>query len=154
MSATDISVLVTGESGVGKENIPRIIHQNSPRKRGKYFAINCGAIPEGTIDSELFGHEKGAFTGAVSRRIGRAEAANGGTLFLDEIGELGLDEQAMLLRAIEEKKFFPLGSDVESESSFDDSYTLTPENLSEQIDTEYHFVNVDVHGAPTLWGLS
>mgnify|MGYP002513142407 CR=1 FL=1 len=85
VAPTDISVLVTGESGVGKENIPRIIHQNSPRKRGKYFAINCGAIPEGTVDSELFGHEKGSFTGANEMRRGYFEEADGGTIFLDEI---------------------------------------------------------------------
>ena len=88
VSATDISVLVTGESGVGKESIPKIIHQNSQRKHFKYIAVNCGAIPDGTIDSELFGHEKGAFTGATSSRSGYFEVADGGTIFLDEVGEL------------------------------------------------------------------
>jgi len=87
VAPTDISVLVTGESGVGKENIPRIIHSLSHRKHGKYIAVNCGAIPEGTIDSELFGHEKGAFTGAVGNREGYFEVADGGTIFLDEVGE-------------------------------------------------------------------
>ena len=93
LASTDISVLVTGESGVGKENIPKIIHQNSHRKHAKYIAVNCGAIPEGTIDSELFGHEKGAFTGATSTRSGYFEVADGGTIFLDEVGELPLSTQ-------------------------------------------------------------
>ena len=96
VAPTDLTVLITGESGVGKENIPKIIHQNSLRKNGKYFAVNCGAIPEGTIDSELFGHEKGSFTGAIETRKGYFEEANGGTLFLDEIGELPLSSQAKL----------------------------------------------------------
>ena len=94
VAPTDITVLITGESGVGKENIPRIIHQNSRRRTGKYFAVNCGAIPEGTVDSELFGHEKGSFTGAIDTRKGYFEEADGGTLFLDEIGELPLASQA------------------------------------------------------------
>ena len=110
VAPTDITVLVTGESGVGKENIPRIIHQNSPRRRGKYFAINCGAIPEGTIDSELFGHEKGAFTGANEMRKGYFEEADGGTLFLDEIGELPLPSQAKLLRVLQSGEFIRVGS--------------------------------------------
>lgn len=110
VAPTDITVLVTGESGVGKENIPRIIHQNSPRKRGKYFAINCGAIPEGTIDSELFGHEKGSFTGAHEMRKGYFEEADGGTLFLDEIGELPLPSQAKLLRVLQSGEFIRVGS--------------------------------------------
>ena len=110
VAPTDITVLVTGESGVGKENIPRIIHQNSPRKRGKYFAINCGAIPEGTIDSELFGHEKGSFTGANEMRKGYFEEADGGTLFLDEIGELPLPSQAKLLRVLQSGEFIRVGS--------------------------------------------
>lgn len=110
VAPTDISVLVTGESGVGKENIPRIIHQNSPRKRGKYFAINCGAIPEGTVDSELFGHEKGSFTGAVEMRRGYFEEADGGTLFLDEIGELPMATQAKLLRVLQSGEFIRVGS--------------------------------------------
>ena len=100
VSPTDISVLVTGESGVGKESIPRIIHQLSLRKHGKFIAVNCGAIPEGTIDSELFGHEKGAFTGATSTRSGYFEEADGGTIFLDEVGELPLTTQVRLLRVL------------------------------------------------------
>ena len=110
VAPTDITVLVTGESGVGKENIPRIIHQNSPRKRGKYFAINCGAIPEGTVDSELFGHEKGSFTGANEMRKGYFEEADGGTLFLDEVGELPLATQARLLRVLQSGEFMRVGS--------------------------------------------
>lgn len=110
VAPTDITVLVTGESGVGKENIPRVIHQNSPRKRGKYFAINCGAIPEGTIDSELFGHEKGSFTGANEMRRGYFEEADGGTLFLDEIGELPMASQAKLLRVLQSGEFIRVGS--------------------------------------------
>ena len=107
---TDITGLVSGESGVGKENIPKIIHSNSPRRRGKYFAINCGAIPEGTIDSELFGHEKGSFTGANEMRRGYFEEADGGTLFLDEIGELPLASQAKLLRVLQSGEFIRVGS--------------------------------------------
>ena len=110
VAPTDITVLVTGESGVGKENIPRIIHQNSPRKTGKYFAINCGAIPEGTVDSELFGHEKGSFTGANEMRKGYFEEADGGTLFLDEVGELPLATQARLLRVLQSGEFMRVGS--------------------------------------------
>jgi transcriptional regulator with PAS, ATPase and Fis domain len=110
VAPTDITVLVTGESGVGKENIPKVIHQNSPRRRGKYFAINCGAIPEGTIDSELFGHEKGSFTGANEMRRGYFEEADGGTLFLDEIGELPLSSQAKLLRVLQSGEFIRVGS--------------------------------------------
>ena len=101
VAPTDISVLVTGESGVGKENIPRIIHALSHRKHNKYIAVNCGAIPEGTIDSELFGHEKGAFTGAASARSGYFYVADGGTIFLDEVGELPLPTQVRLLRVLE-----------------------------------------------------
>ena len=110
VAPTDITVLVTGESGVGKENIPRIIHQNSPRRRGKYFAINCGAIPEGTVDSELFGHEKGSFTGANEMRKGYFEEADGGTLFLDEVGELPLATQARLLRVLQSGELIRVGS--------------------------------------------
>ena len=110
VAPTDITVLVTGESGVGKENIPRIIHQNSPRKSRKYFAINCGAIPEGTVDSELFGHEKGSFTGANEMRKGYFEEADGGTLFLDEVGELPLATQARLLRVLQSGEFIRVGS--------------------------------------------
>ena len=107
---SDISVLVTGESGVGKENIPKIIHQYSHRKHAKYIAVNCGAIPEGTIDSELFGHEKGAFTGATQNRTGYFEEANGGTIFLDEVGELPAATQVRLLRVLENGEFLRVGS--------------------------------------------
>ena len=110
VSPTDISVLVTGESGVGKENIPKIIHQLSHRKHAKYIAVNCGAIPEGTIDSELFGHEKGAFTGATTTRKGYFEVADGGTIFLDEVGELPLTTQVRLLRVLENGEFIKVGS--------------------------------------------
>ena len=110
IAPTDLTVLVTGESGVGKENIPKIIHQNSLRKTAKYFAVNCGAIPEGTIDSELFGHEKGSFTGAIETRKGYFEEADGGTLFLDEIGELPLPSQAKLLRVLQNGEFIKVGS--------------------------------------------
>ena len=110
VAPTDISVLVAGESGVGKENIPRIIHSLSHRKHGKYIAVNCGAIPEGTIDSELFGHEKGAFTGATGARDGYFEVANGGTIFLDEVGELPLTTQVRLLRVLENGEFIKVGS--------------------------------------------
>ena len=107
---TEISVLVTGESGVGKEVFPRIIHQLSNRKHGKFIAVNCGAIPEGTIDSELFGHEKGAFTGATQTRSGYFEVAHGGTIFLDEVGELPLATQVRLLRVLENGEFLKVGS--------------------------------------------
>jgi len=110
VAPTDISVLVTGESGVGKESIPKIIHQLSHRKHGKYIAVNCGAIPEGTIDSELFGHEKGAFTGATQTRNGYFEVADGGTIFLDEVGELPLTTQVRLLRVLENGEFIKVGS--------------------------------------------
>ena len=110
VAPTDISVLVTGESGVGKESIPKIIHQLSHRKHNKYIAVNCGAIPEGTIDSELFGHEKGAFTGATQTRSGYFEVADGGTIFLDEVGELPLTTQVRLLRVLENGEFIKVGS--------------------------------------------
>ncbi len=108
----DLSVLVTGESGSGKEFFPKIIHQNSPRKHAKYIAVNCGAIPEGTIDSELFGHEKGAFTGAVASRKGYFEEADGGTIFLDEVAELPMTTQARLLRVLESGEYLKVGSSV------------------------------------------
>ncbi|HAH34219.1 MAG TPA: sigma-54-dependent Fis family transcriptional regulator [Flavobacteriaceae bacterium] len=110
VAPTDISVLVTGESGVGKESIPKIIHALSHRKHGKYIAVNCGAIPEGTIDSELFGHEKGSFTGATATRSGYFEVADGGTIFLDEVGELPLPTQVRLLRVLENGEFLKVGS--------------------------------------------
>ncbi|MBR6539069.1 MAG: sigma-54-dependent Fis family transcriptional regulator [Bacteroides sp.] len=110
VAPTDLSVLITGESGVGKESFPQIIHQFSRRKHGRYIAVNCGAIPEGTIDSELFGHEKGAFTGAIGERKGYFGEANGGTIFLDEVGELPLSTQARLLRVLESGEFIKVGS--------------------------------------------
>jgi len=110
VAPTDLTVLVTGESGVGKDNIPKIIHQFSRRKNAKYFAVNCGAIPEGTIDSELFGHEKGSFTGAIEARKGYFEEADGGTLFLDEVGELPLSSQAKLLRVLQSGEYIRVGS--------------------------------------------
>ncbi len=110
VAPTDLSVLITGESGVGKERFPQIIHNFSHRKHAQYVAVNCGAIPEGTIDSELFGHEKGAFTGAVGERKGYFEVANGGTIFLDEVGELPLSTQVRLLRVLESGEFMKVGS--------------------------------------------
>lgn len=110
VASTDLSVLITGESGVGKEKFPQIIHQNSARKHNKYIAVNCGAIPEGTIDSELFGHVKGSFTGATSDRKGYFEEANGGTIFLDEVGELPLSTQVRLLRVLEAGEYLKVGS--------------------------------------------
>lgn len=110
VAATDLSVLITGESGVGKEVFPQIIHTNSPRKHNQYFAVNCGAIPEGTIDSELFGHEKGSFTGAYETRKGYFEVADGGTLFLDEVAELPLSTQVRLLRVLQSGEFIKVGS--------------------------------------------
>ena len=106
----DLSVLIVGESGVGKDILPRVIHDNSPRRREKYFAINCGAIPEGTIDSELFGHVKGSFTGAINDSLGYFGAANKGTLFLDEVGELPMATQARLLRVLENGEYIPVGA--------------------------------------------
>ena len=107
---TDLTVLITGESGVGKENVSRIIHQYSPRRNGKFFVVNCGAIPEGTINSELFGHVKGAFTGAPETRAGYFEEADGGTLFLDEVAELPLPSQALLLRVLQSGEYMKVGS--------------------------------------------
>ena len=109
VAPTDLSVLIVGESGVGKEIIPRVIHDNSPRRREKYFAINCGSIPEGTIDSELFGHVKGSYTGAINDSPGYFGVANKGTLFLDEVGELPLATQARLLRVLETGEYIPVG---------------------------------------------
>ncbi|MGB1042755.1 MAG: sigma-54 factor interaction domain-containing protein, partial [Tenacibaculum sp.] len=110
VAPTDISVLVTGESGVGKEVFSQIIHSLSARKHNQFIAVNCGAIPEGTIDSELFGHEKGAFTGATATRKGYFEVADGGTIFLDEVGELPLTTQVRLLRVLENGEFIKVGS--------------------------------------------
>ena len=113
VAPTDISVLVTGESGVGKEVIPKIIHNLSHRKHAKYIAVNCGAIPEGTIDSELFGHEKGAFTGATHKQDGLILQADGGTLMLDEVGDLPLSMQKALLRTLQERVVRPIGGKKE-----------------------------------------
>ena len=110
VAPTDLSVMIMGESGVGKENFPQIIHNYSVRKHGKYIAVNCGAIPEGTIDSELFGHMKGSFTGALSDRKGYFEVADGGTIFLDEVGELPLSTQVRLLRVLEAGEYIRVGS--------------------------------------------
>ena len=110
VAPTDLAVLVTGESGVGKDNIAKIIHQYSLRKNGRFLAVNCGAIPEGTINAELFGHEKGSFTGAIGERKGYFEEANGGTLFLDEIGELPKETQALLLRVLQNGEYMKVGS--------------------------------------------
>ncbi|MBR4147477.1 MAG: sigma-54-dependent Fis family transcriptional regulator [Bacteroidales bacterium] len=109
VASTDLTVLITGESGTGKDVFPKIIHQNSARKHGQYFAVNCGAIPEGTIDSELFGHEKGSFTGAIAERKGYFEIADGGTLFLDEVAEMPLPTQARLLRVLENGEYIRVG---------------------------------------------
>ena len=112
VAPTDLSVLVIGESGSGKDVFPKIIHQNSKRKHENFIAVNCGAIPEGTIDSELFGHEKGSFTGAIETRIGYFEFANKGTVFLDEIAELPMSTQARLLRILESGEYFKVGSSI------------------------------------------
>ncbi len=133
VAPTDITVLVSGESGVGKEHIPKIIHQNSHRKHGPYFAVNCGAIPEGTIDSELFGHEKGSFTGASTTRKGYFEVADGGTLFLDEVGELPLTTQVRLLRVLENGEFLKVGSSKVQKTDVR-IVTATNKNLIKLID--------------------
>ncbi len=135
VAPTDISVLVIGESGVGKESIPKIIHQLSHRKHGKYIAVNCGAIPEGTIDSELFGHEKGAFTGATSSRSGYFEVADGGTIFLDEVGELPLTTQVRLLRVLENGEFIRVGSSQVQKTNVR-IVAATNINMQEAIDKE------------------
>ncbi len=135
VSPTDISVLVTGESGVGKESIPKIIHQLSHRKHSKYIAVNCGAIPEGTIDSELFGHEKGAFTGATQTRNGYFEVADGGTIFLDEVGELPLTTQVRLLRVLENGEFIKVGSSKVQQTDVR-IVAATNANMFEAIDKE------------------
>ena len=155
VAPTDITVLVSGESGVGKENIPKIIHQNSPRRRGKYFAINCGAIPEGTIDSELFGHEKGAFTSAIKQHKGKFEQADGGTLFLDEIGDMSLAAQAKVLRVLQEKKLSRVGSDKDIVVDVR-VLAATNKNLKDEIakgtfrEDLYHRLSVIVINVPTL----
>lgn len=151
VAPTDISVLVTGESGVGKESVPKIIHQLSHRKHGKYIAINCGAIPEGTIDSELFGHEKGAFTGATQTRSGYFEVADGGTIFLDEVGELPLTTQVRLLRVLENGEFIKVGSSkvqktnvrIVAATNMDMFDAIKKEKFRE--DLYYRLSTIDIH---------
>lgn len=154
VAPTDISVLVTGESGVGKESIPKIIHQLSHRKHNKYIAVNCGAIPEGTIDSELFGHEKGSFTGATSTRNGYFEVADGGTIFLDEVGELPLTTQVRLLRVLENGEFIKVGSSKVQKTNVR-IVAATNVNMFEAIEKEkfredlyYRLSTVDIHLPP------
>lgn len=154
VAPTDISVLVTGESGVGKENIPKIIHQLSHRKHAKYIAVNCGAIPEGTIDSELFGHEKGAFTGATAARKGYFEVADGGTIFLDEVGELPLTTQVRLLRVLENGEFIKVGSSVVQKTNVR-IVAATNLNMQEAIakerfreDLYYRLSTIEIHLPP------
>ena len=154
VAPTDISVLVTGESGVGKESIPKIIHQLSHRKHGKYIAVNCGAIPEGTIDSELFGHEKGAFTGATQTRSGYFEVADGGTIFLDEVGELPLTTQVRLLRVLENGEFLKVGSSkvqktdvrIVAATNLDMFEAIQKEKFRE--DLYYRLSTVEIHLPP------
>ncbi|SDR97001.1 regulatory protein, Fis family [Formosa sp. Hel1_31_208] len=154
VAPTDISVLVTGESGVGKESIPKIIHQLSHRKHGKYIAVNCGAIPEGTIDSELFGHEKGAFTGASQTRNGYFEVADGGTIFLDEVGELPLTTQVRLLRVLENGEFIKVGSSkvqktnvrIVAATNVDMFEAIKKEKFRE--DLYYRLSTIDIHLPP------
>jgi transcriptional regulator with PAS, ATPase and Fis domain len=154
VAPTDISVLVTGESGVGKESIPKIIHQLSHRKHGKYIAVNCGAIPEGTIDSELFGHVNGSFTGATQTREGYFEVANGGTIFLDEVGELPLTTQVRLLRVLENGEFLKVGSSKVQKTDVR-IVAATNANMFEAIKKEqfredlyYRLSTVDIHLPP------
>ena len=154
VAPTDISVLVTGESGVGKESIPKIIHQLSHRKHNKYIAVNCGAIPEGTIDSELFGHEKGSFTGASQTREGYFEVADGGTIFLDEVGELPLTTQVRLLRVLENGEFLKVGSSKVQKTNVR-IVAATNVNMFEAIQKEkfredlyYRLSTVDIHLPP------
>ncbi|MGB5360247.1 MAG: sigma-54 dependent transcriptional regulator [Eudoraea sp.] len=154
VAPTDISVLVTGESGVGKEVVPKIIHALSHRKHAKYIAVNCGAIPEGTIDSELFGHEKGAFTGATQTRRGYFEVADGGTIFLDEVGELPLTTQVRLLRILENGEFLKVGSSQVQKTDVR-IVAATNMNMIEAIkegkfreDLYYRLSTVDIHIPP------
>lgn len=154
VAATDISVLVTGESGVGKESIPKIIHALSHRKHNKYIAVNCGAIPEGTIDSELFGHEKGAFTGATQTRSGYFEEADGGTIFLDEVGELPLTTQVRLLRVLENGEFLKVGSSTVQKTDVR-IVAATNQNMQEAIregkfreDLYYRLSTVEIYLPP------
>lgn len=154
VAPTDISVLVTGESGVGKESIPKIIHSLSHRKHAKYIAVNCGAIPEGTIDSELFGHEKGSFTGATATRSGYFEVADGGTIFLDEVGELPLTTQVRLLRVLENGEFLKVGSSKVQKTDVR-IVAATNINMFEAIEKEkfredlyYRLSTVEIHLPP------
>ncbi|MEE9408097.1 MAG: sigma-54 dependent transcriptional regulator [Polaribacter sp.] len=154
VAPTDISVLVTGESGVGKENIPKIVHSLSHRKHAKYIAVNCGAIPEGTIDSELFGHEKGSFTGATQDRKGYFEVADGGTIFLDEVGELPLTTQVRLLRVLENGEFIKVGSSKTQKTNVR-IVAATNVNMQSAIEKErfredlyYRLSTVEIHLPP------
>jgi len=154
VAPTDISVLITGESGVGKETLPKIIHSLSTRKHAKYIAVNCGAIPEGTIDSELFGHEKGAFTGANQARKGYFQEADGGTIFLDEVGELPLTTQVRLLRVLENGEFLRVGSSQVNKTDVR-IVAATNVNMTEAIKKEkfredlyYRLSTIDIHLPP------
>ena len=154
VAATDISVLVVGESGTGKETIPQIIHQNSKRKHNNYIAVNCGAIPEGTVDSELFGHEKGSFTGANESRKGYFEAADNGTIFLDEIAELPLASQARLLRVLENGEYIKVGSSKAQKTNVR-ILAATNENMLELVkkgkfreDLYYRLNTISIHLPP------
>lgn len=155
VAPTDLTVLVTGESGVGKEFFPQVIHAYSARKHNKYIAVNCAAIPEGTIDSELFGHEKGAFTSAIKLRKGKFEQADGGTLFLDEIGDMSLSAQAKVLRALQERKVTRVGSDKDIEVDVR-VVAATNKDLREEIrrgnfrEDLYHRLAVVVARVPAL----
>ncbi len=154
VAATNISVLVTGESGVGKESIPKIIHQLSHRKHANYIAVNCGAIPEGTIDSELFGHEKGSFTGATQTRSGYFEVADGGTIFLDEVGELPLTTQVRLLRVLENGEFIKVGSskvqktDVRIVAASNINMLQAIQNNKFREDLYYRLSTIEIHLPP------
>lgn len=154
VAPTDLNVLINGESGTGKEVFPQIIHQNSARKHGPYIAVNCGAIPEGTIDSELFGHEKGAFTGAVETRKGYFEVANGGTIFLDEVGELPLSTQARLLRVLETGEYIKVGSskvqktDVRVIAATNLNFEIALQKEKFRIDLYYRLSTVPIHLPP------
>ena len=154
VASTNISVLINGESGTGKETIPQIIHQNSKRKHNNYIAVNCGAIPEGTIDSELFGHEKGSFTGANESRKGYFEAADNGTIFLDEIAELPLPSQARLLRVLENGEFIKVGSSKPQKTNVR-ILAATNENMLELVkkgkfreDLYYRLNTISIHLPP------
>jgi two-component system, NtrC family, nitrogen regulation response regulator NtrX len=152
---TDLSVLINGESGVGKESFSLIIHALSARKHNPFIAVNCGAIPEGTIDSELFGHEKGSFTSAIKQRIGKFESANGGTLFMDEIGDMSLSAQAKVLRALQENKVTRVGADKDINVDVR-VIAATNKDLSKEIDKGnfrmdlYHRLSVIIMHVPTL----